>query len=52
MEPRDEEIGSWLEREVAGCQFEDVRHGKRDLAFINPSVRKEAIGYLRRWALH
>src|ERR1700720_1520369 len=29
MEPRDEEIGSWLEREVAGCQFEDVRHGKR-----------------------
>jgi hypothetical protein len=29
MEPQDEEIGSWLEREVAGCQFEDVRHGKR-----------------------
>jgi Transposase DNA-binding len=25
----DEEIGSWLEREVAGCQFEDIRHGKR-----------------------
>ena len=29
MASRDEEIGSWLEREVAGCQFEDVRHGKR-----------------------
>ena len=29
MEPRDEEIGSWLEHEVAGCQFQDVRHGKR-----------------------
>ena len=29
MESLDEEIGSWLEREVAGCQFEDVRHGKR-----------------------
>src|SRR6202789_650049 len=29
MEPQDEEIGSWLEREVAGCQFEDVRHAKR-----------------------
>ena len=29
MEPLDEEIGSWLEREVAGCQFQDVRHGKR-----------------------
>src|SRR5271154_5983400 len=25
----DEEIGSWLEREVAGCQFHDTRHGKR-----------------------
>src|SRR3984957_10882659 len=25
----DEEIGSWLEREVAGCQFHDARHGKR-----------------------
>jgi hypothetical protein len=29
MEPRDEEMSSWLEREVAGCQFEDVRHSKR-----------------------
>jgi hypothetical protein len=29
MESSDEEIGSWLEREVAGCQFQDVRHGKR-----------------------
>ena len=25
----DEEIGNWLEREVAGCQFQDARHGKR-----------------------
>lgn len=29
MEPWDEELGSWLEREVAGCQFQDIRHGKR-----------------------
>ena len=29
MEVVQEEIGSWLEREVAGCQFQDVRHGKR-----------------------
>jgi hypothetical protein len=29
MESQDEEIGSWLEREVAGCQFQDLRHGKR-----------------------
>lgn len=29
MRGPEEEIGSWLEREVAGCQFEDVRHGKR-----------------------
>jgi len=29
MEPLDEELGSLLEREVAGCQFRDVRHGKR-----------------------
>jgi hypothetical protein len=29
MEPRDGEIGSWLEREVASCQFQDVRLGKR-----------------------
>lgn len=25
----EEEIGAWLEREVAGCQFQDGRHGKR-----------------------
>jgi hypothetical protein len=25
----DEEIGAWLEREVAGCQFQDERHRKR-----------------------
>jgi len=24
-----EEIGTWLEREVAGCQFQDARHGRR-----------------------
>ena len=29
MESRDEEITSWLEREIAGCQFQDLRHGKR-----------------------
>ena len=29
MESRDEEMRSWLEREVAGCQFQDLRHGKR-----------------------
>jgi len=29
MEPWDEEMSSWLDREVAGCQFQDVRHGKR-----------------------
>ena len=29
MAPLDGEIGSWLEREIAGCQFQDVRHGKR-----------------------
>ena len=29
MESREEEISSWLEREVAGCQFQDLRHGKR-----------------------
>ena len=29
MEPRDEEMSSWLKREVAGCQFQDVRHSKR-----------------------
>jgi Transposase DNA-binding/KduI/IolB family len=28
MEVPQEEIGSWLERQVAGCQFQDVRHGK------------------------
>jgi hypothetical protein len=25
----EEEIGTWLEREVSGCQFRDIRHGKR-----------------------
>jgi len=25
----EEDIGAWLKREVAGCQFQDVRHGKR-----------------------
>jgi hypothetical protein len=25
----EEEIGTWLEREIAGCQFQDERHGKR-----------------------
>ena len=25
----DEDIGAWLEREVAGCEFQDTRHGKR-----------------------
>ena len=29
MEPWDEEIGSWQEHGVIGCQFQDVRHGKR-----------------------
>ena len=29
MAPGDEEIAGWLEREVAGCQFQDIRHGKR-----------------------
>ena len=29
MESRDEEMRSWLEREVAGCQFQDLRHGKK-----------------------
>jgi hypothetical protein len=29
MESQDEEISGWLEREVAGCQFQDLRHGKR-----------------------
>ena len=29
MESQGEEIGSWLEREVAGCQFQDLRHGRR-----------------------
>jgi hypothetical protein len=28
-ESGDEEIGSWLEREVAACQFQDLRHCKR-----------------------
>jgi hypothetical protein len=30
----DEDIGSWLEREVAGCQFEDIRHGKRFVTLL------------------
>ncbi len=34
MESRDEEIRSWLEREVAGCQFQDVRHEKRFRALL------------------
>jgi hypothetical protein len=34
MAPRDEEIGNWLEREVAGCQFRDVRHGKRFVTLL------------------
>jgi Transposase DNA-binding len=25
----DAEIDSWLEREIASCRFDDVRHGKR-----------------------
>jgi hypothetical protein len=25
----EEDIGTWLEREVGGCQFQDVRHAKR-----------------------
>lgn len=25
----EEDIDSWLEREVAGCEFQNVRHGKR-----------------------
>jgi hypothetical protein len=29
MEPLDEEIEDWLENEVASCEFQDVRHGKR-----------------------
>ena len=29
MESQAEEIGSWLERELAACQFQDLRHGKR-----------------------
>ena len=29
MEIAEEEIGTWLEREVTACQFQDVRHGKR-----------------------
>ncbi len=29
MEPQDEEMSHWLEREVAGCPFQDLRHGKR-----------------------
>src|SRR5260370_37519760 len=25
----DAEVDSWLEREIASCRFDDVRHGKR-----------------------
>src|SRR5216683_236258 len=25
----DEDIGAWMEREIAGCEFQDARHGKR-----------------------
>src|SRR5260370_37482692 len=28
-EVQDGEIGAWFEREIAGCQFDDRRHGKR-----------------------
>ena len=34
MQPQDEEIASWLEREVAGCQFQDLRHSKRFTALL------------------
>jgi hypothetical protein len=30
----DEDIGAWLEREVAGCEFQDTRHGKRFRTFL------------------
>ncbi len=29
MESVDKDMSGWLEREVAGCQFHDARHGKR-----------------------
>ena len=29
MKMPEEELASWLEREVAGCRFQDARHGKR-----------------------
>jgi hypothetical protein len=25
----EEELEAWLEREIAGCRFQDARHGKR-----------------------
>ena len=34
MEGLQEELGTWLEREIAGCQFQDVRHGKRFRALL------------------
>ncbi len=34
MGTRNEERGSWLGREVAGCQFQDVRHGKRFVTLL------------------
>lgn len=30
----EEEIGAWLEREVAGCEFQDEQHGKRLRIFL------------------
>ncbi len=33
-----EEIGTWLEREVAGCQFRDVRHGR---SFAPPNAMRQ-----------
>jgi len=38
MEPLYEEIGIWLEREVAGCQFRDVRHGKRFRSLVEQLI--------------
>jgi hypothetical protein len=30
----DAEVDSWLEREIASCRFDDVRHGKRLRALL------------------
>ncbi len=36
----DEEIGAWLEREVAGCEFRDTLHDKRFRTLLGqPSER-------------